>query len=160
MNKIKMIDKQLLDETAAKAAVSPRRRMNYNFHAMPDDPVNRLLNAMEADTYLRPHRHSNPDKDEIFILLRGRVAILLFDDAGAVTDTVILDPLKGCYGGEIAAGVWHGLVVLESGSVIYEVKQGPYAPLSPGNFAPWATVAADMQSAADYVKHLKQIVAP
>ena len=50
---MKIINEQLLDETQAKALQSPRLRMNYNFHERLDDPINRLLNAMEPGTYLR-----------------------------------------------------------------------------------------------------------
>ena len=71
---MKLIDTPLLDATTARAKQSPRLRMNHNFHERLDDPVNRLLNALEPGTYLRPHRHSNPDKTEIFLLLRGRVS--------------------------------------------------------------------------------------
>jgi cupin fold WbuC family metalloprotein len=149
-----IIDKQLLDETTEKAKLSPRLRMNCNFHKELDDPVNRLLNGIEIGTYLRPHRHYNPDRDEIFLLLRGRVVILVFDDAGNVTKHVVLDPRQGCYGGEIPAGVWHGLLVLESGSVIYEVKQGPFAPLSPENMAPWAPPAEDAEGVRSYMDRL------
>ena len=47
---MKIINEQLLDETQAKALQSPRLRMNYNFHEKLDDPINRLLNAMEPGT--------------------------------------------------------------------------------------------------------------
>ena len=83
---MKIINEQLLDETQAKALQSPRLRMNYNFHEKLDDPINRLLNAMEPGTYLRPHRHLNPAKDEIFLLLRGKVAVFLFDEEGNITE--------------------------------------------------------------------------
>lgn len=155
---MKIIDENLLDETTEKAKQSPRLRMNYNFHETLDDPVNRLLNAMEPNTYLRPHRHLNPKKHEIFILLRGKVGLFLFDDFGNVTDTVILDPQNGSYGGEIPAGVWHGLVVLESGSVIYEIKQGPYRPLTPDDLAPWAPDAENNSEAQKYINRLKEII--
>lgn len=156
---MKLIDQKLLDETTEKAKQSPRLRMNYNFHETLDDPVNRLLNAMEPDTYLRPHRHLNPDKTEVFILLRGKVALFLFDDCGKVTETLILDPRKGCYGGEIPAGIWHGLVVLESGTVIYEIKQGPFAPLTPDNLAPWSPSADDsLEARTAYINHLKSMI--
>ena len=135
---MKIINEALLDETTGRAKQSPRLRMNYNFHEHLDDPVNRLLNALEPGTYLRPHRHLNPKKDEIFLLLRGRIAVFLFDNKGEITQTQILDPKEGVYGAEIKAGTWHGLLVLESGSVIYEIKEGPFAPLAPENFAPWS----------------------
>lgn len=135
---MKVIDKQLLDATTAKAKVSPRLRMNHNFHDDLADPVNRLINAVEPGTYLRPHRHKDPDKDEAFLLLRGKVATFTFDDEGNITETIILSPADGVYGADIKAGTWHTILVLESGSVIYEAKPGPFAPLSPDNFAPWS----------------------
>jgi cupin fold WbuC family metalloprotein len=155
---MKLIDKKLLDETMEKAMKSPRLRMNYNFHDTLDDPINRLINAMEPETYLRPHRHKNPDKTEIFLILRGKVALFLFDDQGTITDYHLLDPKDGMYGGEIAADVWHTLLVLESGSVVYEVKQGPFAPLSPDNMAPWSPTPEDTQSVKQFMDTLKTYI--
>ena len=155
---MKLINNQLLDEVTARAKVSPRLRMNYNFHKELDEPVNRLLNALEPDTYLRPHRHCNPDKNEIFILLRGKVVVFLFDDEGRITDTILMDPLNGCYGGEIPPGIWHGLLVLESGSVIYEVKEGPFTPLTPENMASWSPPVEDTEKVKDYLEKLKKYI--
>ena len=152
---MRIIDKQLLDETTARAKLSPRLRMNYNFHQDLDEPINRLLNALEPDTYLRPHRHCNPDKVEIFFLLRGKLVVFLFDDEGQITDIIPMDPLKGCYGGEITAGIWHGLLVLESGTVVYEIKEGPFAPLTPENFAPWSPPPEDTNAVNDYMRKLR-----
>ena len=147
---MKIINEALLNETTGRAKQSPRLRMNYNFHEHLDDPVNRLLNALEPGTYLRPHRHLNPKKDEIFLLLRGRIAVFLFDNKGEITQTQILDPKEGVYGAEIKAGTWHGLLVLESGSIIYEIKEGPFAPLAPENFAPWSPAPEDTKGVAKY----------
>ncbi|MDR1645065.1 MAG: WbuC family cupin fold metalloprotein [Tannerellaceae bacterium] len=151
---MKIIDEQLLDETTEKAKQSPRLRMNHNFHEHLDEPVHRLINAMEPGTYLRPHRHRNPDRDESFLILRGRVAIFIFNDQGNITEQFILDSRSGVYGAEIKAGVWHGLIVLETGSVLYEVKNGPYAPVSPENFAPWSPAPEDTDSVRDYINRL------
>jgi cupin fold WbuC family metalloprotein len=157
---MKLIDKELLDQTTEKAKQSSRLRMNYNFHESADDPINRLVNAMEPDTYLRPHRHKNPDKNEIFLLLRGKAALFLFDDGGRITEKVILDPANGIYGGEIPPDVWHTLIVLESGSVIYEIKQGPFTPLSVENMAPWSPAAEDTEGARSYMDRLKSYTGP
>lgn len=151
---MKVINEQLLNETAERAKQSPRLRMNYNFHEELDDPINRLINAMETGTYLRPHRHLNPDKDEVFLLLRGKVAVFIFDEKGNITEKLVLDPKAGVYGAEIKAGTWHGLLVLESGSVIYEVKQGPFAPLSPENFAPWSPEPEDTERVRQFLEEL------
>ena len=155
---MKLINKKLLDETTEKAKQSPRLRMNYNFHEMLDDPINRLINAMEPGTYLRPHRHLNPDKNEVFLLLRGKAALFLFDDDGNITEQVILDPENGVYGGEIPCDVWHTLLVLESGSVVYEVKQGPFAPLSPENMASWSPEAGDTENIKSFMDKLKSYI--
>lgn len=128
--------------------------MNHNFHDRLDDPLNRLINAMEPGTYLRPHRHLNPGKDESFLVLRGRIALFLFDEEGCITEHLVLDPKAGVYGADIEAGVWHGLVVLEPDSVLYEAKNGPFAPLSPDNFAPWSPEPEDMEGVARYIRSL------
>lgn len=151
---MKRIDKHLLDETTQRAMQSPRLRMNYNFHERLDDPINRLLNAMEPGTYIRPHRHLNPEKDEIFLLLRGKAMLFLFDEAGNITEKMLLDPLAGSYGAEIAPGVWHCLLVLETGTVIYEIKPGPFAPLSPDNMAPWSPEPDDEKGVSEYLAYL------
>ena len=153
-----LIDKELLDETTRKAIQSPRLRMNYNFHESLDDPVNRLINAMEPDTYLRPHRHNNPDKNEIFLLLRGKAVLFLFDDQGTISKSVIIDPKAGMYGGEIPCNVWHTLIVLESGSVVYEIKQGPFTPLSPENFASWSPDPEDKDAVVKFMNNLKSSI--
>jgi cupin fold WbuC family metalloprotein len=150
-----LINEQLLDQTTGKARLSPRGRANYNFHQQLDDPVNRLINALELDTYVRPHNHKNPDKNEIFLLLRGKVAIFTFDGNGNITTAAILDPKNGVYGGEIPPDTWHGLLVLQSGSVIYEVKEGPFTPISPENFAPFAPDPNDDQKVKAYLNYLK-----
>lgn len=153
---MKIISESLLDETREKALCSPRLRMNHNFHERLDDPINRLLNAMEPGSYIRPHRHSNPAKEEIFLLLRGKVALFLFDDTGKITKTTILAPQEGMYGAEIEAGVWHGLLVIEPATVIYEIKRGPFSPLAPEDLAPWSPAAEDTERANAYMRWLEE----
>ena len=132
------INETLLDQVTDKARQSPRRRMNHNFHRHPGDPLNRMLNAMEPGTYVRPHKHENPDKREAFLLLRGRVLVVSFDAAGNVTDQVELNPATGQFGLEITPGTYHTLVALETGSVLYELKDGPYDVATDKQFAQWA----------------------
>ena len=127
-----------LSNLRQKANLSKRKRMNYNFHEQVDDRIQRMLNALNCGTYLQPHRHKDPDKREAFILLTGRVAVIEFDDAGNIVSHIILDHKQGNYGAELPVGTWHSLIALENGSVVYEVKDGPYSPIDDKNFAPWA----------------------
>jgi cupin fold WbuC family metalloprotein len=148
---MKIIDNNLLDSLTEKARSNPRLRMNHNFHESLDDALNRLLNAMEPGTYVPPHRHLNPDKEEIFIVLRGSTLLLTFDNAGNINNAVKVSPLEGIHGMEIEAGVWHSLIVLEPATVVYEIKRGPYAPLAPENIAPWAFRLEEKDKIARYI---------
>ena len=143
------IDVALLDGASAKARTSARLRKNHNFHALDSDICNRLLNAMEPGSYVVPHRHLDPDKDETFVVLRGRFGLVLFEDAGAVTRQVVLDSAGPVFGVTIAHGTYHSLVSLAPGAVFFEAKAGPYAALTAEERAPWAPAEHD-PSAAEY----------
>lgn len=120
-----VIDKKLLDEVAERAKSSPRLRMNYNFHRSLDEKCHRFLNAVEPGTVVDIHRH--PTKDETFVLLRGRVRVNTYNDDGSIMDSVELSPDDGRYGINIPKGVWHNLESLETNSVFFECKEGPYS---------------------------------
>lgn len=126
MTKVRVINKNQLDEVSVQAKASPRLRMNYNFHQSLDDKCHRMLNAVETGTDIPIHRH--PDKDESFVILRGKVRSTTYNDDGSVIDSVVLSQKDGIYGVDIPKGVWHKLESLEPGSVIFECKEGPYVP--------------------------------
>lgn len=124
-----LLDKKLLDEVSARAKASERLRMNYNLHDALDSKAQRLFNALEPGTILPIHRHRNTA--ETYILLRGRIDVMFYDDKGVEVERFALNPQEGNYGVHIPKGQWHTLEVLEKDTVIFEVKDGPYAPLGP-----------------------------
>ena len=121
-----IIDQSLLDVVSAEAKASPRLRMNYNFHKSLEDKCNRFLNAVEPETKVPIHSH--PTKDESFVLLRGKVRVTTHNDDGSIKESVILNPDEGMYGVDIPKGAWHRVESLESGSVFFECKEGPFVP--------------------------------
>ena len=123
---MKLIDKQLLDEVSRQAQKSYRLRMNYNFHQSLDDKCHRFLNAVEPGTKVEIHRH--PTKDESFVVLRGKVRVTTYNDDSTVIESVVLCQEEGRYGVDIPKGVWHNVECLESGSVFFECKEGPFVP--------------------------------
>ena len=133
-----IINDDFIRPVTEKAKTSSRRRMNHNFHPQLDDPLQRMLNCLEPDTYIQPHKHENPDKCEVFILLKGKILVVEFDNDGHIISHALLEAGTGVYGAEIAPRVFHCIIALESGSVVYEVKNGPYSPLDDKNFAAWA----------------------
>lgn len=139
------INNQLIKRVARKAKTAPRKRINYNFHKDYNEGIQRILNAADLQTYVRPHKHEAPDKTEIFIILKGRVLCLEFDDTGKPKDHFFLDAKKGNLGVEIKPGVWHSFISLKNGSCVYEVKEGPYNPKADKQFAPWAPAEDDIK---------------
>lgn len=119
-----IIDTNVLDDLTRRAQDSPRLRMNYNFHQSLDELCHRMLNAVEPGTDIPIHRH--PTKDESFVILRGKVRSTTYNDDGSTIESVVLCQEDGVYGVNIPKGVWHKSESLESGSVIFECKEGPY----------------------------------
>jgi cupin fold WbuC family metalloprotein len=141
------IDRASIGHLVAKARLSKRGRLNLNFHPHDSDPLQRLLNAIEPGSYIQPHKHQDPDKTEAFIILQGRLAVVVFDDAGQITGHIILDPSDGTFGVEIPPRTWHMILALTTGTVVYEVKNGPYNPADDKKFAEWAPAETDTGTA-------------
>lgn len=128
---MKLINEDLLNEVTQQAKESPRLRMNHNLHDSLEAKAQRLLNALEPGTVLPVHRH--PNTAETYILLRGKIKVMFYNDRKEMTESMLLDPMAGGYGVHIPANQWHTLEVMESGTVIFEVKDGPYIPLEREN---------------------------
>lgn len=126
---MKILDKELLDTITAQAQESPRLRMNYNLHDSLEAKAQRLFNALEPGTVLPIHRHRHTA--ETYILVRGKMKVEYYNDNKELTDTEILDPNEGKFGLHVPAGQWHTVIPLESGTMVFEVKDGPYMPFQP-----------------------------
>lgn len=135
---------EMLDDLIAAAEVSPRQRLHRNIHATFEDPCQRLFIAIGTDSYIRPHRHCRSQKTETLIAVKGRFVLLLFDDSGAKRDAVHFgNDSRGHaemanVGVEMSPVDWHTVIALESGSILLEIKPGPFVPDTAKEFAPWA----------------------
>ena len=134
-----IIDSLLLDKLTAQAKESPRLRMNLDLRNSDGDSSQRMLNAIEPGSVVPVHRHRGTS--ETLVVLRGRVVEEYYDDAGVLVESFVLgdchiagaprnDMTVGC-ALNIPAGQWHTLKALESGTVILEMKDGPYDPIGP-----------------------------
>ncbi len=150
-----VVDRQLMAEKARQAAANPRLREIHCFHAVDDAPLQRMLNALQPGTYVQPHRHLTPAKDEGFVLLAGRAGIAVFEEDGTLRDKnlALLDQAAGVLAVDVRAGAWHSLVCLAPDTVLYEVKNGPYSPVDDKDFAPWAP-APDTAAAVPWLDAL------
>jgi cupin fold WbuC family metalloprotein len=152
MKSVTLIDAALLDATSCRARCSPRLRMNHNFHLSHADPANRLLNAIEPGSYVTPHRHLDPAKDETFVVLRGRFGLVCFEENGEISCTALLEPNGPIVGADVPYGTFHTLLSLAAGSIFFEAKAGPYVKISDKDWAPWAPREGDSDAAAYLAK--------
>ena len=119
--------KEILDELTAKAKENPRLRCNLDMRNSAEDQSQRMLNALEPGTVMPIHRHKG--SSETCICICGHFEEYFYDENGILTDTIDMGP-----GGvvlNIEKGQWHSLKCLESGTVLFEAKDGLYQPLSP-----------------------------
>jgi cupin fold WbuC family metalloprotein len=151
-----IIDQRLLDELSAQARTNPRLRKNHNLHPADDFCCHRLFNAIEPGSYIRPHRHLDPAKDETFVIIRGRLGVIMFDEGGQVAGTALLAPGEGAIAVDIPHGRFHTAVSLEPDTIFFEAKAGPYLPLTEGEKAHWAPEDRAPEAAA-YLAHLKSL---
>ena len=122
-----IITKEILDDLTAKAKNNPRLRCNLDLRNSSDDQSQRMLNALEPGTVMPIHRHH--DSSETVVIVRGKIQWVFYDENGNETERVVLDADGDPRMLNVEKDRWHSLVCLESGSVLYESKDGPYHPL-------------------------------
>lgn len=158
---MKFFDAQYLDDLIGKAKVSPRLRQHSNVHESYQDASQRLFNAIEPGSYIRPHRHVSDPRDELLVAIRGVMTMVTFDDQGAVTNVLRFGTEKHgdkmAVGAEVSSTTWHTVIALEPGCVLLEVKAGPFDPNQPKDLAPWAPVEG-CDAASVYLERLLERV--
>ena len=123
------ITQAILDELTAKAKESPRLRMNLDLRDSAEDTSQRMLNAIEPGSPLPIHRHQKTS--DTVVCIRGRLVEEFYDDLERIcTERIELSPNGSVVALNIPAGQWHTVHALESGTVILEMKNGKYEPLS------------------------------
>lgn len=123
------ITQQFLDALTEQAKASPRLRMNYDLRNSEYDQSQRMLNAIEPGSPLPIHRHQK--SSETVVCLRGKLVWEFYDELKQCTETIELSPNGPVVALNVPKGQWHTVKSLESGSVIMEVKDGPYEPMRP-----------------------------
>lgn len=124
-----------MDELTSKAKASPRLRMNLDLRNSSEDNSQRMLNAIEPGSPLPIHRHQQTS--ETVVCLRGRLVEEFYDELERrCVEAIELSPGGPCVAVSIPAGQWHTVRSLESGTVILEMKDGKYEPISDADILP------------------------
>jgi cupin fold WbuC family metalloprotein len=159
---MKIFNTTYLNSLTEQAKLSSRQRQHRNIHLSYEEPCQRLFNAIEPSSYIRPHRHAGVDQNELLFAVRGLMAFITFDDKGAVSSVQHFG--SELYGGNVAVGIevapytWHTVITLVDGSVLLEVKAGPFNPAQPKDMAHWAPVEG-APAALHYLKYLHDAAA-
>ena len=139
---MKIFDARYFGDLTDQAKCNPRLRQHRNIHHSYEDACQRLFNAIEPGSYIRPHRHASEPREELLIAIRGSMALITFDDQGSVAAILRFGSEKHgsdlAAGAEVASSTWHTVVALEPGCVLLEVKAGPFDPNQPKDLASWA----------------------
>ena len=141
---MKVFYEKTLNHLSESAGANTRLRQHSNLHMSYQEPCQRLLNAVHVGSYIQPHRHLLDSKNELLLAVRGKFAIIEFSNNGSFERFTIFGSEKYCngedssYGVEIPAKCWHTVIALQKGSVLLEVKQGPFIPSFAKELAPWA----------------------
>lgn len=120
-----IIDSKILDALTTQAKASSRLRMNLDLRNSPEDQSQRMLNAIEPGTVMPIHRHRS--SSETVVCIRGHFEEYFYDSDGQLTDTI--DMVPGGNVLNVPAMQWHSLKSLETGTVLFECKDGKYEPL-------------------------------
>ncbi len=118
-----LINTQVLDKVSAQAEGESKLRHIYPLHHSPEANSQRMLHAMEPGVQMPIHRHTHMDQS--YIILRGKIRVMFYDDASNITQDFVLCNAEGNYGLNIPMNQWHCLEVLEAHSVLFEANDGP-----------------------------------
>ena len=151
-SQIPVLPKHEADDCLRQAAESTRRRHPKLLHNLGDE-FNRVVNFIMHDSYMQPHLHPGPEKIEKIYLMEGKMAVLFFDDLGAVTTVTILEHGQTEFIA-VPAFTWHTYVALSGHAISYETMMGEYAPKTWKEFAQWAPPENAPESSA-YLQSLK-----
>jgi len=137
------LDDSFIERAVEASRESPRRRMIAPIQRSESAPVQRLLNVMQPDSYVPPHRHPRPQGMETALVLRGRLGAWVFEEDGAIWS--VFDCRAGTSRAllDLEPGIWHTFCALEPDTVVLEIKGGPYDRMLDKEFAPWAPLEED-----------------
>lgn len=139
---LKIYTNQYFNKLITSALFNNRLRQHSNIHESYEEPCQRFFNAINVGSYIRPHRHFTDYRDELLVAVSGQFALFTFECDGTISGAVILGTEKfqnsECMVVEVPGNIWHTVLALEPGSVLLEIKAGPFNPQQPKDLALWA----------------------
>jgi cupin fold WbuC family metalloprotein len=148
-----LADRRIIEFLKTQAAQSPTRRARLCAHPDPLSDQHDMLIASHRDTYVAPHRHLQ--KSESFMVIEGETDILLFDEAGALTDLIRMGPASSSspFFYRMPPRQFHALSIASSVLVFLESTKGPFDP-GQSEYARWAPAPEREAEGRAYIAEL------
>ena len=157
---IKVFTSGYFGSLTSEASQSSRLRSHRNIHESYTEPCQRLFNAIGVDSYIRPHRHLLDRKPEFLIAIKGKFVFIEFDTVGNIQSVMRFGTEKYAQdedmimGLEISSGIWHTVLAEMPGSILLEVKSGPFVPSDSKEYADWSPREGSKES-KEYLLYLR-----
>lgn len=155
-SEVTLLTNGLLEQAVHASRINERKRVILPLHKSADALLHRMFNVMQPGTYIPPHRHLAPPKDESIVVVRGALCFITFDEAGMIQQMTDLAAGTDIFGVDVCAGVYHTFFILEPDTAMFEVKPGPFSPVTDKDFPTWAPREGDAR-VADYMDQLRQM---
>lgn len=158
-----VFSKKIIADVINASKITGRRRLHRNLHSNYDSSCQVLLNCIQTDSYIRPHRHFKADKDEYLFALQGFFALITFNEYGVVSASTTFGSksyLHLCdanWGVKIEPTEWHTVLALASNSVLLEIKEGPFVQTEAKEYASWSPSEGACGSSL-WLEGLRQLV--
>jgi cupin fold WbuC family metalloprotein len=149
----------LVGRLLALSRQSPRKRMLQKLHKSLDAPAHRMFNALQPGTYVMPHRHLDPAKEETVLVMAGSMLFIRFTDDGEIADQVLLQPGTETFGVDVAPHVYHTYVPLKPDTLVFECKTGPYEAETDMDVPDWAPREGTPEAEPYLLEMLKALAA-
>ncbi len=153
---VTLLTNELLEQAVRASRVNDRKRVILPLHKSADALLHRMFNVMQPGTYIPPHRHLVPPKDESIVVVRGALCFITFDESGTIQQMTDIVAGTDIFGVDVCAGVYHTFFILEPDTAMFEVKSGPFSPVTDKDFPAWAPREGDA-GVEDYMAQLRQM---
>jgi cupin fold WbuC family metalloprotein len=155
-HRVLKIDTNLLDTIIQQARNLKRKRLSISY-SDPSESLQILLSSINPGSYIQPHMHAIPNKIEMFMIIQGKICVVIFDDCGEIISHHILssDDTKVI---EIFPYTWHTVFAILPETIFYEIKSGPFDPDIDKKFAIWAPREDETNEGDKYLENLWKLV--
>ena len=144
-----LVGPELIKDLKKIAIERQGKNVRICLHDGPEAIQHDMIILEHRGVYIRPHKH--PEKEDVYHIMEGQMAVYLFENNGSVISVEILYP-GNIY--RIGLDMYHAVTPLTSRVIYHESKPGPFLGEGDAIYPGWAPDGSDAKVAADYSRYL------